>query len=225
VKAILAVLLLATTWGGAASASEGPDRLEVIGLSLLFPGLGHRAINHTSRGQIFMAADVGTWGGFGGFRLQGHLRRKSYIDMAHIYAGVPSPEGRSDEYYRFLGEFPSSNDYDEEIRREARARYGDDIAARDSYYDAHKMPADQIWQWKSEAEWSRYRDKRNASQLSYKRGRYLLGLAVANRLLAAVDAMRLYHSHGRGNGMSFYLSGDPSEPREPVRLCVSLRLP
>jgi hypothetical protein len=172
-----------------------------------------------------MAADAAAWGGFAGFRIQGHLRRKGYIDMAHIYAGVPSPDGRSDDYYRFLGEFASSDEYDEEIRREARARYGDDIAARDSYYASHKVPADQVWQWKSSVEWSRYREKRTASHLSYKRGRYLLGLAVANRLLSAVDAMRLYHRGVGGDRMSFYLSGDPSEPREPVRLCVSLRLP
>jgi hypothetical protein len=219
------LLLLATTWSGVAAAEEAPSRLKVIGLSLLLPGLGHYSIHHTTRGGAFMAADLGIWGGFSGFRLQGHLRRKSYVEMAHLFAGVPSADGRSDEYYRLVGQFPSSDIYDEEVRRDARNLYGNDLQARDAYYNAHKIPVDQVWQWGSDADWTRYKNKRNASQSSYKRARYLLGLAVANRLLAAVDAMRLVHAHGEGEGMSFYLSGDPSEPREPVRLCVSLRLP
>lgn len=224
-RVLIGFILLMGAWGGVAGAAGQPDRLKVLGLSLLVPGLGHYSIGRGGRGQAFMAADAGAWGGFAGFRLQGHLRRNSYIDMAHIYGGVPSPEGRSDDYYRLVGEFGSSDQYDEEIRREARARYGDDIAAREAYFEAHRIPADQVWRWNSEADWSRYRDKRNASHLSYKRARYLLGLAIANRLLSAVDAMRLYHAHGKADGMSFYLTGDPSEPREPVRLCVSLRLP
>ncbi len=219
------LLLLSTTWSGVSAAEGGPSRLKVIGLSLLFPGLGHRAIHHTTRGEAFMAADVGIWGGFSAFRVQGHLRHDSYAEMAHVFAGVPSASGRSDDYYRLVGEYPSSDVYDEEVRREARNIYGNDIPAREAYYNAHKIPADQVWQWTSIADWTRYKDKRNASQTSYKRARYLLGLAVGNRLLAAVDAMRLVHSHGGGEGMRLYLSGDPSEPREPIRLCVSLRLP
>jgi len=228
VKRVLcgAVLLLAA-WSAAASAADPPSRLKVLGLSLLVPGLGHAALGHTTRGEAFMAADLGLWTTFGTFRIQGHLRRNTYVDMAGILAGVRNPKGHPDEYYRRLGQYASSDEYNEEVRREARARAEDDLGGRATYYESHKVPADEEWRWTSAADWQRYRDKRNASQLSYKRARYMIGLSVANRLIAAFDAMRVAHGHrdGRSEGMSFYLSGDPSEPRGPIRLCVGLRLP
>lgn len=226
-RVLCGAVLMLVAWSVAASAAEPPSRLKVLGLSLLLPGLGHAALGHTTRGEAFMAADLGLWTTFGAFRVQGHLRSNSYVDMAGIFAGVQDPEGHPDEYYRQLGQYASSDEYNEEVRREARAQTGDDLAGRAAYYERHKVPADQEWRWTSAADWQRYQDKRSESQLSYKRASYMIGLAVANRLIAAVDAMRLAHGHrsGQGEGISFYLSGDPSEPREPVRLCVGLRLP
>jgi hypothetical protein len=52
----------------------------------------------------------------------------------------------------------------------------------------------------------------------------MIGLAAANRLLAAVDALRVAHRGEGGRAMSFYFSADPADPREPARLCVSLPL-
>jgi hypothetical protein len=52
----------------------------------------------------------------------------------------------------------------------------------------------------------------------------MIGLAAANRLLAAVDALRIAHRAESSRVMSFYISADPADPREPARLCVSLPL-
>jgi hypothetical protein len=218
------LLLVSATTAQAASAGH-PSRLKVLGLSLLVPGLGHRALGNSTRGQIFTAADAGLWTAYGTFRFQGHLRKNSYIEMAQVLAGVRNPDNHPDSYYRRLGQYPSSDYYNEEVRAEARARFEYDLDARAAWYDGHKVPADEEWHWTSESDWMRYRDKRSDSQLANRHGRYMIGLAVANRLIAAFDAMRLMRGHHRGSAMSFYLSGDPAEPREPVRLCVGMRLP
>lgn len=206
-------------------AAEAPGRLEVLGLSLLLPGLGHRALGHSTRTQILMTVEGGLWTAFGGFRLQGGIRKDRYADMAEIFAGVPNAHGRADEYYRRIGSYRSSEEYNDEIRREARARCGDDLQARADYFERHKVPDDEVWNWTSSAAWERYRHKRSASLLSYKRSRNMIGLALANRLLAAVDGLRLVHKRGKQMGVSFFLYADPTEPREPPRFCVSVPLP
>ena len=206
-------------------AAEPPGRLEVLGLSLLLPGLGHRALGHSTRAQILMTVEGGLWTAFGGFRLQGKIRKDRYADMAEIFAGVPNAHGRPDEYYRRLGSYRSSEEYNDEVRRDARARWGDDLQARAEYFERHKVPADQVWNWTSSAAWERYRHKRGASLLSYRRSRNMIGLALANRLLAAVDTQRLVHNRGKQAGVSFFLYADPMEPREPARFCVSVPLP
>jgi hypothetical protein len=53
----------------------------------------------------------------------------------------------------------------------------------------------------------------------------MLGLAVANRLLAAVDGLRLVHKQGQEPKLGFFLSADPLDPSTPAHLGVNLRLP
>ena len=87
------------------------------------------------------------------------------------------------------------------------------------------MRDDQRWEWSSSAEWERYQDKRGDALQSNKRAEYMLGFAVANRLLAAVDAMRLIHKGGKEPSLGLSLTGDPLNPNTPAYLGVSLRFP
>jgi hypothetical protein len=218
-------LLLGVATGLPARAEEPPSRTKVLGLSLLLPGLGHQALGSKTKAQAFFAGEAVIWGAFGLFKLQGHTRRDRYVEMAEIFAGVPDADGRSSEYYRLLGRYHSSDDYDDEIRRDARARFPDDLAARDAYFQRHRVAADQVWLWESNADWDSYQAKRSESNRSFKRARSMVGIAVANRLLASVDAMRIIHRrHGAGN-IGFRLAPDPVDPREPVRFCVDIDLP
>ena len=222
---------LAAFLGGALLASHAradsgsPGRLEVLGLSLLLPGLGHRALGYTDRATAFMAADGVIWAGFVTLQVQGSLRKDGYVELAEIDAGVEKAEGRSDEYYRLLGSYSSSELYDDEIRRDARAQYPDDLQARSDYFDSNRIPDDRRWEWESSAAWERYRDKRGDSLESYKRADYMLMLAVANRLLAAVDALRLAHNQGQEPALGLYLEAEPFDSRAPAYLGVKLRLP
>jgi hypothetical protein len=207
------------------SRAEGPGRAKVLGLSLLVPGLGHQVLGSTTKAHALMAAEGAIWGTFGVFQLQGHARKDSYVEMAELFAGVPDANDRPGEYYRRLGRYFSSEEYDDEIRRDARARFPDDLAAREDYFERNRVPSDQVWLWSSLADWKGYQNKRNDSNRAFKRGRYMLGVAVANRLLAAVDAMRIVHRGGSAGRMSFSLVPDPEDPREPARFCVTVDLP
>ncbi len=221
-------LILGTAAAAAAPAraAEGsPGRMKILGLSLLLPGLGHRALGEPGRGYAYLGAEASIWGAFGVFQAQGKIRKNSYVEIAEVFAGVREASGRSSDYYRLLGQYRSSDEYDDEVRRDARARHGDDLNAREAYYERYRVPDDEVWSWSSLAAWERYRDKRNDSNRAYKRAGYMVGVAVANRLLAAVDAIRISHKRSSGSRMGFYLSADPFDPGEPTRFCVSLPLP
>lgn len=205
--------------------ADPPGRLRVLGLSLLLPGLGHRALGYKDRSAALMVADGAIWTSFVTLRVQGGIRKDGYVEMAKTGAGVAKAEGRSDEYYRLLGSYPSSDTYDDEIRRDARARYPDDLEARASYFDRNRIPDERRWEWGSSAVWQRYRDKRGDALRSNKRASYMLGLAVANRLLAAVDGLRLVHKQGQEPKLGFFLSADPLDSSTPAYLGVNLRLP
>lgn len=221
---VMALLLLATS-APARAAADPPGRLKVLGLSLLLPGLGHRALGYPERSTALMTADAAIWTSFVTFRVQGSIRKDGYVEMAKTGAGVEQPDGRSDEYYRLLGSYSSSELYDDEIRRDARARFPYDLQARATYFDQHRVPDDQRWEWASSAEWKRYRDKRGDSLHSIKRSHYMLGLAVANRLVAAVDALRLVHRRGQEPALGLFLTADPLDPTAPALVGVSYRLP
>lgn len=203
------------------SLADSPGRLKVLGASLLVPGWGHAMLGQNKRATAFMAVDGAIWVGFGAFRLQGEIRKDRYIEIAELFAGVAEADGRSDEYYRRIGDFRSAEIYDDEVRRDARARHGDDLQARDDYFRRYRVPDDQAWEWRSTADWRRYRDKRSDSLRSFKRSQYLIGVAVANRLVAAVDAMRSVHRRDREESLGLFMDADPLDPSS-VRIGVRL---
>jgi hypothetical protein len=230
--ALLAMIGGASSSWGAPEPREGetlpsdasPGRLKLLGLSLLLPGLGQRSLGATNRGYAFMGVEAAIWSAFGVFQVQGNRREDSYVEMAKLFAGVPSPSGRDSDYYRLLGSYRSSDEYDDEVRRDARARYGGDLQGRADYFEQHRIQDDQVWYWSSKSDWQRYKDKRQDSNTAYKHAETMIGLAVANRLIAAVDALRIAHKQEIGGAMSFYLTADPADPSEPARLCVSIPL-
>ena len=223
-RALVLLLMLSIGFGASARAGDEPGRLKILGLSLLLPGLGHRALGHMGRAEAMMSAEAGIWIGYGSLRIQGQIRKDSYVEMAQAFAGVPKAGGRSDDYYRLLGDFRDSSQYNDEVRRDARARFPDDLAGRAAYFESHRMPADRVWSWDSSADWRRYRDKRGDSLRSFKRSQYMIGLAVANRLFAAVDAMRAVHRRSEPS-LGLIFSSDPFASDPSARVGLSLRLP
>ena len=219
------LLGLAGVQGSRPARAEEPGRLKVLGLSLLLPGLGHKALGYNDRATAFMAADGAIWVGYATFKVQSNLRKDRYVETAKIGAGIEKAEGQSDDYYRLLGDYGSAAEYDDEIRRDARSRYPDDLAGRESYFESNRVPDERRWEWASSAIWTTYHDQRGDALLSSKRANYMIGFAIANRLLAAVDAMRLVHQRGQQPTLGLFLTADPSDPDMPAHLGVNVRLP
>ncbi len=199
------------------------ERMKRIGLSLLLPGSAQLRAGDTTRGIAFLAADLACWTGFAAYRLQGAERRESSIEMAHVYAGVQAAEGRTEDYYRLLGVWASSETYDALVRDDARFVHEDDLVGREEYFQANRIPADKAWQWESFAAQQRYSEKRNESKRSNRLARNLAGLAVVNRLVAMFDATVL---SGRDSDGATHLQFRPSvkSGRVGARLAISRSL-
>lgn len=223
IRRLLGFVFLSLLVSGIGHAGDTPGRLGVLGRSMLIPGLGHLSLGYKGRAQAHMAADLVTWGAFTVFQVQGRIREDSYIEMAELFAGVEDASGRSNDYYRRVGRYPNAEYYNDEIRRDARARHGDDLEARAEYYDRNRVPDDQEWSWVSNEERQRYRAKRSASNGAFQRAGYTIGIAVANRLFSAVDAMRLMHKKENDTAWHLSLRPDPGDPTATPFLCVSVR--
>lgn len=210
------------------SAGSAPyhetSRMKVIAASMAIPGWGQKMTGHSGRAEAFLGAEIGIWTAFTVFQVQGHLRRNSYIDYAEVMAGVQNGDNASEEYYRNVGRYMSTEDYMQDVQRDARARYLDDLEARRAYVENHSIPTDRRWEWENQSDRHRYRDKRSASMSAYQRRTYMIGVGIVNRLLSAIDAARSFQAPGSNRGLTFHLQPDPDN-RGPLQFCVSIPIP
>lgn len=222
---LLVILILSLFVSGTVSAEAPPERLKILGLSLLLPGLGHMSLGHNHRATAYMSAEAALWTAAVVFQVQGHIRKDSYVEYAEIHAGIADAANRSSDYYRRIGRYPNTDIYHDEIRRDARARYRDDLEARAKYFARNRVPDDQVWSWDSYDARQRYRKKRSDSNAAFKRAGYMVGVGLANRLLAAVDVMRLAHKRQKGTAVNLSIRPDLKDPGSPARFCVTVSFP
>jgi hypothetical protein len=226
------ILVLVLSWAGAcagdtpaaggqvdASAAEsktgGPSRLKAIGASLLLPGLGQLVTGHPGRAKAFFVTEGAILITFITLTVQGNVRRDGYIGYAETFAGVSDIDGKPDWYYSNLAEYRHSDDYVDAIQRTARAMFGNDLEKRQEYVEQNRPGSDEVWEWRSEADRQEFRSKRKASRNAFRSANHMLGAALLNRLLSAVDAAIL-SSRGSDNRTVYY---EP-QPDGPGYLCV-----
>jgi hypothetical protein len=154
------------------------SKAKAILLTMLVPGAGHFYLNQKGRGEVFMGAEAFAWAGFAAFRIYGNWRKDDYIRYAVDHAGI-DPSGKDDDFYGRLSFYDSREDYNTAGRL---------YNPGDPYYP--DVPA-YYWQWDSDVSREYYRDIRNSSQSSYRKATFMIGVAVANRIIAAIDVFRL----------------------------------
>ncbi|MBN1504588.1 MAG: hypothetical protein JW952_05980 [Candidatus Eisenbacteria bacterium] len=188
---------LGGTEGSGSQADEANDgglsKSKALLLSTALPGAGQYYVGKTTRAKIFFVAEAAIWTSFVVFQVQGHLRKDSYIEYAELAAGVDA-EDKPEEFYRAMGQYmrsdPGPSSYNEDVRREARALYPYDREAQERYLQENGYVGEDAWEWQSEEDQAHYRSLRRKSLFSFDKATYMLGLAVANRVIAAMDATR-----------------------------------
>ncbi len=182
-------------------APRRPSAAKTIGASLLVPGWGQHLTGHRGRATAFLAAEAALIATWIGFRVQGEVRQDRYVDYAERFAAVQDARDKSDGYYRNLGRYLNAADYEDDLARDARARFGNDIEQREAYVAARRPSAEEAWQWDSRAHRDTFVEMRKASRSSFQHADQTIGVILLNHLLSAVDAGRLARKGASGRAL------------------------
>ncbi len=167
--------------------SDGPHdfgrKLTAGLLSLALPGAGQLYNGERDRALAFAGAEVAVWTAYYVFHSQASGYSEDYRDYARIFAGVQDSE-HTESYWRAVGRFMESEDYNTALMMEARAE-GLDPAAAPGLLD----PA-AGWLWRSEDHRGNYQDLRSDASSAYSRRDFMILFAIINRAVSAYDAVR-----------------------------------
>jgi len=177
------------------TASGDLSAARAIGLSLLVPGLGDLYAGRPDRARVFFAAEAAIWTAFVVFRIQGHGREESYHDFAVQFAGISGTD-HSDDFYSEIGQYDSSDDYEAVMKKNARFELQQVLGyeALERYYLEHRVSDFEEWAWASSDHRIDYRALRSDSRVAYRRSGYMIAVAAANRVVAALFAYQAVKS-------------------------------
>lgn len=159
--------------------------------SLLLPGLGQHYLGETRRAWTFFVAEGAIWTSFAIFQTQGHIRRDAYKEYASVFAGI-SGNDHSDDFYREIGDYDSSGEYELYIKSDGRSYTypNSDYATIEEYFVNNRITDYEPWAWRSTEDREHYYSLRWGSRLAFRRSLYSLAAALGNRIFSAVYALR-----------------------------------
>jgi len=146
-------------------------------LSALLPGAGEYYLGNRGKARYFFTVEAISWAACIAYRTYGHWKRDDYIRYAKTHANA-NLEGKSEAYRDLVGFYTSIDDYN------SLGRVYD--PERPYLYDT----PDNHWRWQSGADQATYRNLKNHSREAYRRAKFMVGIAVANRIISVLDAIR-----------------------------------
>ncbi|GJQ62725.1 MAG: hypothetical protein SCALA702_17780 [Melioribacteraceae bacterium] len=161
--------------------------------SVLLPGMGELYAGDYSTGKYFTIADGVFWGFVAGFNIYGNYEKNNYQSYAEAYGGV-NLEQKNDEYWAIIGDYTDVNQFNtiQELNRDFNEVY-----SVETHY----------WKWESEVARKDYRNSWSSSEQAYNNVRFAVGALVLNRIVSAINAVRLVARHNNAveesQGLSF----------------------
>lgn len=158
-------------------------------LSVVLPGTGQIVNGAGGRGEGFLWADGIMWTLWAGFSWYRTSKEQDARLIARRYAGadisIPDPR-----YYRELERYDNADEYNEDIRREARELYPDDPDAQRRYYESRGYFGDFQWNWTPDsARVYSYWQTRRAARAAGMTASFLAAGLVLNRLISMFDCL------------------------------------
>ncbi len=197
------------------SSGKKVSVFKAAALSTLLPGLGEYYVGQKGKAKYFFAAEAVTWIGFFAFRTYGSWKEDDYIRFAAEKANA-SIEDKDDEFRDWVGF------YDDIYQFNTLGRVSDpDRPYLEDTPENH-------WQWLSADDQESYRDLKNRSREAFRRSEFMIGVAILNRVISVIDAVRdarkarrtLDDSFGTSDSPRYRLSFDPLNSRQMVSLTV-----
>ena len=157
--------------------------------SALVPGLGEMYTQNYSKGAIFLATETAII--FSYIRMQSELdwAKRSYKQYAFSVADVPT--NMDDEYYQLIQNYMSSEEYNDNIIRDARNYfliYNTDPEGYEAYLEANLISEEDSWHWNNNDQWISYRSLRLKKQDYEIYTNFAFAAAILNRIISIIDS-------------------------------------
>lgn len=172
-----------TIGGVRATERSGPrnvgQKLKAGFLSLLLPGAGQLYNGDSGKALIFAGAEAAVWTSYLVFHFQAEGLSGDYQDYAAIFAGTTGDHPET--YWRALGRYMTSDEYNEQLERVARAERVEATGL---------IEGDDVWFWRSERFLENYQILRADANRAYDRRDFTVLFALINRAVSVYDAVR-----------------------------------
>ncbi|AFN75036.1 hypothetical protein MROS_1802 [Melioribacter roseus P3M-2] len=151
--------------------------------SMILPGMGELYAGDYGSGIYFTAADAALWGVYAGYSIYGKWKEDDYKAFAVSNGGI-STDGKDDSYYASIGIYMNIEEYNriQELNRSFAYVYD-----TDTHY----------WRWNNNEDRRKYRELWKSSEQAYNNLRFAVGALILNRIISAINAVRLVAIHNR----------------------------
>lgn len=160
------------------------DKRKAMGLSLVLPGLGETYMGHKNKALRAYITEGSIWLTYLGFKVFAGILKDNYTLYATENSGALM--NGDEKYYDAIEWYESTEDYNDDVRIEARYYYPDDMDGFKKYYEENKMPDSLSWQWESISAMDKYRNLRKGKRIVLQNASYCIGGAILNRLISTV---------------------------------------
>lgn len=204
---------------GSASAPRKVSMVKAGLYSALLPGLGEYYVGHRSKARVFFAVEAATWISFFTFHIYGNWKEGDFVRFAAENANA-NLESKSNEFRDWVGFYDNIDQFNSlgRVQDPERPYLVDN--------------AENHWYWQTAEAQSTYRHLKNRSREAFRRRDFMVGLAVVNRVISIIDAVRDAKRSSReikgsefslANGVNYRIEIDPFDRERPLSMALFKR--
>jgi len=173
------------------NADDKKSVVAAIALSLVLPGTGEWYVGNTQSARYHLLAEGGIWVTYASLKLHSQWLKNDAHTFARVHAGA-SFSGTDGDYDVNIGNYMSFEDYNN-----AKLRYRE--------YDLVYTDANYQWQWDTDANRQIFRSQRIKSSEKANNAKYVIGVAVLNRVISAFRAGTLASNYNKSHAAVLHL--------------------
>ncbi len=179
-------------------------------LSLVLPGMGELYSGSYSSGKYFTIIDAALWGTYIGMNTYSYWTQHRYKAFAASSAGVNNAN-KDGDFYANVGDYQNE------------AEYNNDMALQGNF-DKMYNGSSFYWSWQTTADRKNYRDMWTSSEQAKNNLRFIVGALILNRIVSAINAVRLVASYNKHLETSWNISvGMTQYANLPSQICFNFQ--
>ena len=164
--------------------------------SIMIPGWGDFYAGNRTTGKVLIATETAIWLSFFGFEYYGNIQKKDYMLFAHENADA-NLSRKEEDYYDAMEVYKTSEDYNTNIREQARDLYPDNPEMQKKYVEENGYFGADSWEWSKDNQFINYRKMRVSTRETFQRAMFMTGFAILNRFAAAITSARNVHTYNK----------------------------